>query len=210
MIYEVIILTIFLTTCASYVRALKIKTAYNITESMDDNITNYTNVTQISFNESVPLRPTQESKILETLINNTTETYNTTFFGIIVNESILVVNDSFKENYNISGNESYKSGNISNFSIATTYFDQEKPNTINYNDNLRTEETLRIDDTTTTTTTTTTLMIQTEIVSKNKKHQTAHPTKSDAVERLKIEEKKVMLQHHLHLGNAGSNRTILS
>ena len=200
MISEVIILTIFLTTCASYVRALKNKTAYNITENMDDNITYYTNSTEIYFNESLSLRPTQESKILETLINNTTETYNKTFLGKSVNESFLVVNDSFKENnISVTSNGSYRSGNMSDCNIDT-YFDQEKLNTTNHNDNLRTEKTLRSDDTTTTT-----LMIQTEIVAKNEFHQSQHPPKTDAVERLKIEEKKVMLQHHLHLGNVGSN-----
>jgi hypothetical protein len=182
---EAMILIIVTTICASYVGSSKKETVFNI---KDSDIDHNTSATDVSPNKTVKTSTTPKGNSLEIKDNNTLEIYNLTTRVADVRNSFFISLESNSAKVNGSFiNESNQIGNISK-QISTKF---EEINTTNYNDNG-----IEPDDITTVTDT-----ILLEDLSKQVRDKMPHNRKNDELKGLMLEKTKVMLQHHLQLGN---------
>ncbi|XP_060586498.1 uncharacterized protein LOC132742191 [Ruditapes philippinarum] len=205
MLYETVIYTILVANSASYVHSLKNNTD-DTTVDTSESKRHYTNTTETTLNGYSTLTSTPVYKILESLENNTyahnstflvagnhsLETLNTTSLAGNMNESIFIGISSVKDK-TIFVDGSHKFSNVSHFQNDST-FDKVYPNTTNTNDTSTNRTTFLNNETVHKTET-----IPTAKISIQEKAKTVHSTKSNDAKTLLLEEKKVMLQHHLQL-----------
>jgi hypothetical protein len=174
----------------------------SLTNRADDNTTGgydvigvmyYKNATGTSNNESASFDAIPQNSSLETIISSSTDKYiNSTRLLENTKESYIRWNTSVEEN-DVFVNESDQVKNIS-YCYNCTTFDPRNPNTSDIMDTSTTEETFKHDNVTLP-------MFLTGNKRKQKKYSIAHQTNRNNVKKLLPEKQRVMLQHHLHLGN---------
>jgi hypothetical protein len=208
MLYETVIYTILVANSASYVYSWKNNTD-DTTVDTNESKRHYTNTTKTTLNGYSNLTSTPVYKILESLENNTyapnstfllvgnhsLETLNTTSLAGNMNESIVIGISSVKDK-TIFVDDSHKFGNVSHFQNDST-FDKIYSNTTITNDTSTNRTTFLYKETVHKTGT-----IPTAKIPIQEKAKIVHSTKSNDAKTLLLEEKKVMLQHHLQLGNS--------
>ena len=191
MSYETMLVHILITMCASCVCSVKTKTV-NSTLVVDERMKPYQNITEMSFNVSI--------NATEAVDNNSVDISNGTFQDGNVNNSYNTSKDSSIGN-GIFVNESDQIGNISNRNYHIN-LDQEK---INISQNIDKLVRTHGDGTWVTNTG------SSENVSWHEEQEIEiqHTEKGDERSKLKFEKKKVILQHHLQLGNVLINQILI-